>query len=295
MARENKVNKKHKKNVNSSDAPKKHNGHTKRVKRIKKKKFNKLSVSTAAFFTAAVIVVFCIYYGYYQTPYFNLVGIDVIGNKSYDSNYIIEKSEIELGNKILEVNKEEVKEKLEKEVYINNVRVAYELPNRIYIEISERQERYQILFNNEYIVTDNEGKVLNIYNEKSELITIESLSNVIYNIGENISIDGIKDIKSIFLAAEYCLNEYGEGIINKITVSENNSIILNTKYGTKIKVSLSDDINYQISFAMNIINDRLNNNLTVASDLIDFTKGDSPVYVEDDQVNQEKQDEQGEE
>jgi len=32
---------------------------------------------------------------------------------------------------------------------------------------------------------------------------------------------------------------------------------------------------------MKIINERLNNNMDVTNGLIDFTKGDSPVYMED--------------
>jgi len=57
--------------------------------------------------------------------------------------------------------------------------------------------------------------------------------------------------------------------------------LLLTEYGTTIKIRLNEDIKYQIIFAMKIINERLNNNLTVSSGLIDFTKGDSPVYIED--------------
>jgi hypothetical protein len=61
----------------------------------------------------------------------------------------------------------------------------------------------------------------------------------------------------------------------------NNSFLFKTQYGTAVRIDLSEDINYQIVFGMKIINERLNNNLTVATGLIDFTKGDSPVYIED--------------
>ena len=56
---------------------------------------------------------------------------------------------------------------------------------------------------------------------------------------------------------------------------------MGTEYGTFIKIKLDEDIKYQIVFAMKIINERLNNNLDVTNGLIDFTKGDSPVYTED--------------
>jgi hypothetical protein len=122
--------------------------------------------------------------------------------------------------------------------------------------------------------------VLNTYSDKKELLTIESLADVLYNKGDLIEFDGVDDIESIFDTLEYCKSELGDDIITELTVDVDNSVILDTKYGTEIKIQLLDEIRYQITFAMKIINDRLNNNLIVSSDLIDFTKGDSPVYTE---------------
>jgi outer membrane phospholipase A len=83
---------------------------------------------------------------------------------------------------------------------------------------------------------------------------------------------------------DYCKSEFGSDTINKLTVLSSNAVLLDTEYETKIKINLKDDVKYQVSFAIEIITERLNNNLTVTSDLIDFTKGDSPVYVEDFQM-----------
>jgi len=252
--------------------------------RRKKRKIRKSFVSTVAFFLAAVLVVFCIYYVAVKTDYLNLKGIDVVGNSYYETGYIIEKSEIELGGKIYKIDRSKIKENIQKEIYIKDARIVYELPNRIYIKVDERQEQYQINYNNENIVVDNEGIVLNIYNEKSKLITIESLTNVIYNIGERVEFNGIDNINKMFYTLDYCTSEFGSDTINKFTVLNHNAVLLDTEYGTKIKINLEDDVKYQVSFAMEIINNRLNHNLTVASDLIDFTKGDSPVYIEDFQM-----------
>lgn len=257
-------------------------------RRKKKKRISKLFVSTAAFFSAAVVIVFCIYYVAFETDFLNLKSIDIVGNKYYDSNYIKEKSEINLGEKIYSVNRGKVKENLEKEIYIKNARVVYEFPNKIYIEITEREEEYLVLFNNEYIATDREGTILNIYNTKNELLTIESLTNVIYNIGDKIEFEGVENINAIFDTLEYCNSQFGNETISKLTVVGDNSVILETEYGTKIKINLKADTKYQITFAMKIITERLNNNLTVVSDLIDFTKGDSPVCIEDYQVEENK-------
>lgn len=257
-------------------------------KRRKKRKFRKLFISAAAFVTAAVVVVFCIFYIIYDTDFFNISAIDVYGNKYYDKDYIIKNSGIKVGEKIFKIDKSKVTENVEKEVYIKSARLVYELPDRVYIETTERKEKYQVFYNNEYIVIDKDGVVLNKYKEKSNLLTIESLTEVIYNIGDNIKFNGIDDINTIFNTLDYCTAELGSDVITKLTVAKNNSIILNTEYGTEITLNLKDDVKYEIAFALKIINDRLNNNLTVTSDLIDFTKGDSPVYIEDYQMEENK-------
>ncbi|MBP1924176.1 cell division protein FtsQ [Sedimentibacter acidaminivorans] len=250
-------------------------------KRKKKRKIRKSFISTAAFFSAAVFIVFCIYHVAFKTDYLDIKGIDIVGNFSYETDYIIEKSGIELGEKIFKVDRSKVRENLEKEIYVKTARIVYELPDRIYIEINERQEQYQISFNNEYIIIDKDGVILNVYNEKSKLITIESFTDVIYNVGEPVEFKGIDDINTVFKTLEYSFSEFGSDTINELTVLSDNAVLLDTEYGAKIKINLEDDAKYQISFAMEIINKRLNNNLTVTLDLIDFTKGDSPVYIED--------------
>ncbi|MDD2493845.1 MAG: FtsQ-type POTRA domain-containing protein [Tissierellia bacterium] len=264
----------------------KSNNKKRRKKRRKKKKISKLFVSTAAFFSAAVVVVFCIYYIAFETDYLNIASVKIEGNNYYEKDYLIEKAGITIGEKLYKVDREKVKEEIEKETYINNVRVLYALPNKILIKVTERKEQYLVFFNNEYIAIDTEGRVLNIYNTKNNLLTIESLTNVRYNIGETIAFEGLENINTIFETLEYLSNVFGSETITKLTVATNNSILLDTEYGAKIKIDLNEDIKYQITFAMKIITERLNNNLTVSSGIIDFTKGDNPVYIEDYQMEE---------
>lgn len=253
----------------------------KKQKKKKKKKFRKLFVSTAAFITAAVVIIFCIYYVYFEKSYFDLVEIRVTGNLIYNKDYIIDKSQIETGEKIFNIDRKRAKSILEDEIYVERARVVYELPNKILIELTERQEKYQILYNQEYIVTDDEGIVLRTGAEKNELLAIESLTDVLYNVGEKVQITGIENTNSVFQTIEYINSEFGTETVKSLKVSADNSFLVETEYGTFIKIKLDEDIKYQIIFAMKIINERLNNNMDVTNGLIDFTKGDSPVYTED--------------
>jgi hypothetical protein len=253
----------------------------KKKKKKKKKKFRKLFVSTAAFITAAVVIIFCLYYVYFETDYFNITEIHVTGNSTYSSDYLIDKSQIELNDKIFDVDRGRVKSIIEDEVYVEKARIVYELPNKILIEVTERQEQYQIVYNNEYIVTDKHGVVLRVSPAKNELLTIESLSDVLYNVGESLEISGIENFNTIFHTIEFIQSELGAETVKGLKIDANNSLLLETEYGTVIRIKLQDDVKYQIVFAMKIINERLNNNLDVTNGLIDFTKGDSPVYTED--------------
>lgn len=253
----------------------------KRKTKKKKKKFRKLFVSTAAFITAAVVVIFCLYYVYFKTEYFKIAEIHVAGNVLYNKDYLIDKSQIEVGKKIFSVDRDEVKTAIENEIYVESARAVYELPNKILIELTERQEKYQVLYNNEYIVTDEKGIVLRTSTGKNDLLTIESLTDVLYNVGESIQITGIENINTIFQTIDYINNVFGSETVKSLSVDSNNSFLLETEYETFIRIKLDEDIKYQIVFAMKIINERLNNNLVVKNGLIDFTKGDSPVYIED--------------
>ena len=253
----------------------------KKQRKKKKRKNIKLLISTAAFITAAVVVVFCLYYVYYETNYFDLAEVDIEGNLTYSDEYIIEKSGIETGRKLFDVDRVKVKENLEKEVYIKSVRVVYELPNKVLLETIERVDKYQVLINNQYIIIDKDGIVLRTDVDKLELLTIESYADIVYNIGDSIQFVNIENNEKIFTTIEYLNNEYGSETIKSFKVGTNNSFLFETQYKTTVKINLNKDINYQIVFGMKIINERLNNNLTVANGLIDFTKGDSPVYIED--------------
>lgn len=257
------------------------NKEPKKPRKKKKKRVRKLFVSTAAFITAAVIIIFCIYYVYFQTDYFNITNVHVKGNETYNEDYIVSLSNIELGEKIFSIDRSKIQALVEKEVYVKNARVVYELPDKILIELTERKEKYQVYYKNEYIVVDENGIVLKVTKEKNDLLTIESLADVLYNVGETLQITGIENINTIFDTVNYVNSEFGGETVKKLFVDSSNSFVLQTEYGTYIKIKLKEDIKYQIVFAMKIINERLNNNLVVSNGIIDFTKGDSPVYIED--------------
>ena len=248
--------------------------HKKKVKR----KIRKVYISTVAIIMATVTVVFCGNYLMYKTDIFNIVGFNLEGSKVYSYEYLISKTGINIGDKLFEIDRKEVEEVLKNEIYIDDCKVSYYIPNKISIKITERQEKYLITYNDEAIITDVNGYALDGNYQSNELFPIESFTSVVYNIGEEIKIDGLYDFDKINELLEYSdtLNESDK--IQKIYIYENNVVCLDTKYGMQMKFELNEEAYYSYNFGLTVIKTRLQNSEEVKGCLLDFTKGDSPVF-----------------
>ena len=115
-----------------------------------------------------------------------------------------------------------------------------------FLDISEREEKYQVFYRSQYIIIDKNGIVLRISNDKSSLLTIESYTDIVYNVGDSIQFAGVENNKKIFDAIEYLNNEYGSDAVSAYFVDLKNSFLFETLYGTKVRIDLSEDVGYQI-------------------------------------------------
>lgn len=248
----------------------------KRRKKVRKK-MRKIYITTVAVIMATVTLAFCLNYLVNKTDIFNIVGFNIEGNKVYSFEYLVSKMGINLGEKLFSVNRKEIKEKLEKEVYIEDCKVSYYIPNRISIKIVEREEKYLIKYKDDIIVTDKNAFVLDGNLQNNVLFPIESFVPVVYNIGEEIKIDGLYNFKKINELLEHSdsLNDIDK--VQKIYIYEDNIISVDTKYGMEIKFELNNDELYSYNFALEIIKQRLQEGNEVKGWILDYTKGEHPV------------------
>ena len=140
---------------------------TKKKKRRKKRYFLR--------FVIFIILCTGAYIGLH-VEYFNINGIAVGGNKDISDEEILELSRIEAGENIFDIHPWFAEKRIKKNLYIEDADVKRRLPDKVEIIVTERKGKAQFLSNKKYIVTDNDGTVLEISDEARRVTLIEGIA-----------------------------------------------------------------------------------------------------------------------
>lgn len=108
--------------------------------------------------------------------YFNITGVAVIGNKEIPDEDIIELSEIQTGGSVFDVHPLLVQHKIKKNLYVEDVNVDRILPDRVEIHITERSCTAQFVKGQKYVVTANDGMVIDIAKEEQKVTLVEGIT-----------------------------------------------------------------------------------------------------------------------
>lgn len=107
--------------------------------------------------------------------YFTVDGITVAGNKEISDQEILKLSRVETGDNIFDVHPLIVKKRIKENLYIESAKVRRKLPNMIEITVVERSGKAQFVMGKKYIVTDNDGRVLDIAGEMQRVTLVENV------------------------------------------------------------------------------------------------------------------------
>lgn len=246
-----------------------------------KRKKRRINTNIITIFSVALAIgtlVFAIKYLDDNTIFFNVMDINVSGCEAYPSDYLVKKSGIAFGEKIYNIDRSVVEENIEQQEYIKKCNLVYVLPNRIKLDIYERDERYLIHYNNEEIITDEEGYVMSANIHDNILFNIDLYTEVDYNIGKKLYISEYDDLQGINMLLKYTESFEEIDKIVRIELYPNDVVVIKTNYDLDVRMSLLDDVKYNYFYALTIIKTRLNNGEQVDGCLVDFTKGENPVF-----------------
>ncbi len=107
--------------------------------------------------------------------YFTVDGITVAGNKDISDKEILKLSELNTGENIFDVHPMVAQRRIKKNLYIEDADVSRKLPNMIEIVVKERSGKAQFIKGNKYVVTDNEGRVLDVTKEAQKVTLVENV------------------------------------------------------------------------------------------------------------------------
>lgn len=196
------------------------------------------------------------------SPNFNVQEIIVEGNSLIPADTVRSVSKIELYKNIFLMDKSDIIKNLEKEPYVDSVKVSRVFPNKMKLSIKERTEKYLVQYaEGKYAILDGQGYVLAITNELKDLPVILGTET---NMEELIKINSNKnrlcetDLKKLDTVAniiETCKNYEVYEYITQIDIADGNDIKLILQDEEKIVyLGSCSDLNTRILYMKEILN-----------------------------------------
>ena len=221
-------------------------------KRRKKRKIRKFVF--ILLLLVAVCSILC-----FKLPYFNVKHILIYNNKTITSKEIINKSGISVNQNILLLNLSRSEINVKNIPYILSVKISRKLPDSIEIYVKERKALYYAIADNEYLILDKYGVVLEKKSSlnDSKLIKLTGFDGKKAKIGEPIqnSTAKINALQSISDSFEI----YNDSNMQVKELDLSNIMNINVYYDNMcVKLGDSSDIDNKINSAVKILEQSAN-------------------------------------
>ncbi|EJO5346601.1 FtsQ-type POTRA domain-containing protein [Clostridium botulinum] len=217
--------------------------------KIKKKRKKIKKIVVLFIFLISILVTLCL-----KIPYFNIKSIEVKGNINISKEAIKHSSTVKIGNNIFYANKKEAIESIALNPYIDKVKITKKLPNKVEIDIKEREALFYNKVNKEFLVISKNGCLL----EKRKDIKNMKLINI-QGFDFNQSKIG-SPLKSKDERAVKVLNDFGvllkdnrsDVVFTQIDLTNLLDIKIYSK-GICVKIGTSDEIEKKLNTAINML------------------------------------------
>lgn len=221
-------------------------------KRRKKRKIRKFV------FIFILLVVVCSILCF-KLPYFNIKHILIYNNKTITSKEIISKSGISEGQNIFLLSLSRSEKNISNIPYILSVRTNRKFPDSVEIYIKERKALYYVIADNQYLILDKYGVVLEKKSSlnDSKLIKLTGFDSKNAKIGEPMqnSTSKINALQSISNSFEV----YNDSNMQVKELDLSNVININVYYGNMcVKLGDSSNIDNKINKAVKILEQSAN-------------------------------------
>ena len=169
----------------------------------------------------AIIVFVAVIIGLSNVPLFNIKHIEVVGNNKLSEDKIIALSGINDSINLFKLDEGTIKNAIKENAYVENVEVNRKFPNKVVIDIKEREAKYMLQFADSYVYINNQGYMLEISNEKIEVPIIVGFTTDLSNIkpGNRIKVDDLQKMNMVIKIFETAKTSGIGHLITKIDIS----------------------------------------------------------------------------
>lgn len=241
------------------------------IKKSNRKKIM-ISLSILLMIVVAIMIYMC------TTPMFNITNIEIIGNEKNSIETYISLTKIELNNtNIFAITKNKIIKNMKENSYVEEVMVKRKLPNTIQISVTERKAIYQAQYNNGYIDLDRQGYILEINEEKKDIITILGLNSTKQSLiqGQRLEKEDLLKLDTVLKIVNYCNYNTIEDKITSINVTDVSNYAICFNKEEKIAY-LGDDT-------------KLNEKILRLKEILEREKGNKgEIFVTQDEINRNR-------
>ena len=243
MTNKNKIKQEEQKKKEFTKKQRKRNRLIKRIKKI---------VSVFLFLgiiTGAIVFATC-------SPIFNITDIEVLNNSMVSSDTIISLSGISTNENIFRFISTKAISSIKQNAYIEDVKIRRVLPNKVQIEVTEREPRFSIPILGEFAYISSQGYILQITQNELNLPIIYGLRTPEENIVAGNRIEE-KDLLSLETILKIMSAMTDSGLSEKVTsidISDKNDYIIYMQEENK-KIHLGDgsDLSNKMLYVMAIL------------------------------------------
>ena len=223
-------------------------------------------------FAILVAVGVALYYG------FLLSDIVVMGNESYTSDYIVERSGLKLGTHMLFVDLDAAEESISQDPYLQVDSVTYIFPARVRIVVTERKAVAGIVGLDSNVIIDKNGFVLSMAGgtDISDLIQVTGVTVSGYQLGQRLG-QGNDFSTATLVQIISVLEQYNlSSAIKSIDLTTPLAISMTADNGLKIHVGQATDLDAKMDVLSKLLPLYLNKGVSVGT-LYLYAKG-TAVY-----------------
>ena len=159
----------------------------KRGKRERRKRKSKVSLLVKLLIITAVLT------GLYflaSSSLFNVTSFEITGNSYYDNDEILMMGGCKTGSNIFWGSGiGEIKDRLEKDAYMEKGKVKRILPDKIKIELTERKQTAAVMYDDNYAIIDGNSMVLRKSSVAPQLPLIQGMTISKLEVGQTIEVE----------------------------------------------------------------------------------------------------------
>ena len=192
------------------------------------------------------------------SPLFNIKDVTVTGNNKLSKEEIISLSEIRTEENIFKTSKNDIKNRIKTNPYVENVKIRRKLPDKVEIIVVERVATYMLPFAKSYVYINNQGYMLEITSQKANLPIITGFSTPEENLheGERLLSEDLVKLGEVLQIIESANANGIQELITKIDISNRQDYTIMLEKEKKL-VHMGDvsNLSTKMSYINKIIQD----------------------------------------